>query len=378
MNARHLVALGAIGLVLLVPTAGHGASETPPVYTPPANQAALAGESKRIALGSFSDADGDGPYAVRVGWGDGSETTFQLATAGEIGMLEHRFLDRASYTVSVEVADAGGVRSAGQFTVRAVGRPVADGGPNHLRIERSTIVLDGRGTSELGPIAEFIWRQTGGPPVEARQEGGRLTISPPAGTFTFELVVRDELSRSDPDEVIVWTGNSVPNVSAPGYQVGTAGVRFQYRLGWFVDIGDTSGPWIARVDWGDGTPHDVFDVSAWGELAREHLYSAPGRYWAVVSIRDHRGSAGAATFRIDVDGLPGGVAPQQLCVVPKLRGKTLLAARRALAPRCRLGRLTRAFSTSIRRGRILAQSPRAGLRRPLGARVRVVVSRGRR
>jgi PASTA domain len=133
-----------------------------------------------------------------------------------------------------------------------------------------------------------------------------------------------------------------------------------------------------RVDWGDGTPNDVFDVYAWGELAREHLYPAPGRYWAVVSVRDHRGSAGAATFRIDVDGQSDGGAPQQLCIVPKLRGKTLLAARRALAPRCRLGRLTRAFSTSMRRGRILAQSPRAGLRWPVGTKVGVVVNRGRR
>jgi hypothetical protein len=31
MNARDLVAFGATALVLFVPTAGHGASEMPPV-----------------------------------------------------------------------------------------------------------------------------------------------------------------------------------------------------------------------------------------------------------------------------------------------------------------------------------------------------------
>jgi PASTA domain len=67
------------------------------------------------------------------------------------------------------------------------------------------------------------------------------------------------------------------------------------------------------------------------------------------------------------------------CVVPNVRGRTLRAARTAIARRgCRVGRIRRAFSTRARAGRVLAQTPRAGVRRAFRARVHLVVSRGRR
>jgi thermitase len=67
------------------------------------------------------------------------------------------------------------------------------------------------------------------------------------------------------------------------------------------------------------------------------------------------------------------------CVVPNVRGKTAAQARRLLASRrCALGRIGRAYSVRMRRGRIIAQSRRPGLRLPRGTRVNVVVSRGKR
>jgi hypothetical protein len=69
--------------------------------------------------------------------------------------------------------------------------------------------------------------------------------------------------------------------------------------------------------------------------------------------------------------------PAPVCSVPKLLGKTLLRARRALAAaHCRLGRVGYAFSSARKRGRVVAQRPRAGVRIKAGARVKVVVGRG--
>ena len=66
------------------------------------------------------------------------------------------------------------------------------------------------------------------------------------------------------------------------------------------------------------------------------------------------------------------------CVVPRVVGRPLARARRMLVrARCRTGKISRRFS-SAQRGRVLAQRPRAGSHRPLGARVALVVSRGRR
>jgi V8-like Glu-specific endopeptidase len=67
------------------------------------------------------------------------------------------------------------------------------------------------------------------------------------------------------------------------------------------------------------------------------------------------------------------------CIVPRLKGRTLAAARAALARgSCRLGKVTRAYSGTVRVGRIAVQRPAAGRRLARGAKVNVVVSRGRR
>jgi hypothetical protein len=71
--------------------------------------------------------------------------------------------------------------------------------------------------------------------------------------------------------------------------------------------------------------------------------------------------------------------PVQLrCVVPRVIGKTLAAARIAIFnANCRVGRVERAYSAK-RKGRVIAQSPRPRTRRAEGGRVNLLVSRGRR
>lgn len=78
---------------------------------------------------------------------------------------------------------------------------------------------------------------------------------------------------------------------------------------------------------------------------------------------------------------PGCTSPAacdpRACVVPRLRGRTLRAARRRLAAAdCRSGRVTRVRSR-LRRGAVVRSRPGAGARRPAGARVALRVSAGR-
>jgi thermolysin len=71
--------------------------------------------------------------------------------------------------------------------------------------------------------------------------------------------------------------------------------------------------------------------------------------------------------------------PAARCVVPNVKGKTIAQARRLLASkRCALGRVTRAYSAKVKRGKIVKQSRRPGVRLARGTRINVVVSRGRR
>ncbi|HYX87948.1 MAG TPA: PASTA domain-containing protein [Gaiellaceae bacterium] len=66
------------------------------------------------------------------------------------------------------------------------------------------------------------------------------------------------------------------------------------------------------------------------------------------------------------------------CVVPRVVRLPLLSAKRAVArAHCRVGTITTAYSARVPRGRVLSQSPRPGRRLAAGARVSLVVSRGR-
>lgn len=67
------------------------------------------------------------------------------------------------------------------------------------------------------------------------------------------------------------------------------------------------------------------------------------------------------------------------CIVPKVRGRTLGAARVALTKsRCKLGTLKRKYSAEVKKGRVISQRPAPRARLAELAKVNLVVSRGRR
>jgi hypothetical protein len=67
-----------------------------------------------------------------------------------------------------------------------------------------------------------------------------------------------------------------------------------------------------------------------------------------------------------------------LCAVPNIRGRTLPAAKRTIArANCRVGRIRRAYSKSIKRGRVISEKPKPGTVLPSDGRVDLTVSRGR-
>jgi beta-lactam-binding protein with PASTA domain len=76
---------------------------------------------------------------------------------------------------------------------------------------------------------------------------------------------------------------------------------------------------------------------------------------------------------------PPPAPPQPRCVVPKMKGKTLLAAKRAIKrAHCSVGKVTRLYSARVRKGRVIAQKPRPGTKRAAGAKVMLTLSRGKK
>jgi uncharacterized delta-60 repeat protein len=71
--------------------------------------------------------------------------------------------------------------------------------------------------------------------------------------------------------------------------------------------------------------------------------------------------------------------PPTRCVVPSVKRKRLAAAKRAIRrAHCSVGRITRAYSAKVKRGRVISQKPKPGTTLPHGAKVSLKVSKGRR
>lgn len=69
---------------------------------------------------------------------------------------------------------------------------------------------------------------------------------------------------------------------------------------------------------------------------------------------------------------------QGFCIVPRLEGQTLQDARKNIRKaHCRTGTISGSY-TKLNKGRVVSQSPRAKRHLRSGARVNIVISRGRR
>jgi subtilisin family serine protease len=168
-----------------------------------------------------------------------------------------------------------------------------------------------------------------------------------------------------------------PTLSSSSHRAGRASADRTVDVNW-ITLGDSlsgldgfSFAWSRRrlvpVD-----PTKDLEESA---VRRTSPRLAPGRWWFGIKARDNAGNlSGPVTLGPFVI-----TARPPVCTVPRLRGLTLIGAKRALIKKgCALGRISRSHSRRVRRGRIVAQRPRPGLRLRRGAKVAVELSRGRR
>jgi PASTA domain-containing protein/List-Bact-rpt repeat protein len=68
-----------------------------------------------------------------------------------------------------------------------------------------------------------------------------------------------------------------------------------------------------------------------------------------------------------------------LCVIPKVKGKKVRAAKRAIRKaHCSVGKVTKAFSAKVKKGRVISQKPKPGKKLAAGSKVKLKVSKGKK
>jgi hypothetical protein len=250
----------------------------------------------------------------------------------------------------------------------------------------------------------------------------RLQFAATAGT-TYRIVV-DGFNYGDGayegSVTLNWAQNIAdttapnnPSVSSPSHLVGVASTDRTVDITW-SGASDPGGSGVDgfSYEWSTSAITEPDTVKEAEESASSTTSPSlvNGTHWFHLRTRDNAGNWSAAThigpFVIISETLPPAPPPPpqppppqppppvtppppvspppapvpvKRCTVPNVRGKTLPAARAALLKaNCKLGRVSRGYSTRVKKGRVISQSRRPGARFAKGTAVNVVVSRGRR
>ena len=152
----------------------------------------------------------------------------------------------------------------------------------------------------------------------------------------------------------------------------------------FSNSGNQS--WAQTVD----PPHGYCEVSVpaddSGSCSWTHTWNGTLKFKRVCAAGDgsvsfsspQRGRDGITRWFANGGCSGGGGGGGGACLVPKLKGKSLKAAKKKLkAANCKLGKVTKGKSKKIAKGLIIKQSPKPGARKPSGAKVNVKLSKGR-
>jgi uncharacterized delta-60 repeat protein len=88
--------------------------------------------------------------------------------------------------------------------------------------------------------------------------------------------------------------------------------------------------------------------------------------------------SGTGTCTLTMSGDRATTARFVRCVVPKVKGKRLRVAKRAIRQaHCSVGTVTRVFSATVNEGRVISTKPRPGTKLAVGSKIKLKVSKGR-
>ena len=132
-------------------------------------------------------------------------------------------------------------------------------------------------------------------------QNGSFSITTDLFSGTNELIARhyDELDQAGPDSNVVSItfndGASRPDVAERITVVSSyarRGANPSETLSWPIVITGGSPPYAISVDWGDGSPPDIYSSQIPGEYIIKHIFSQAGIYRALIKITDTNGNIG--------------------------------------------------------------------------------------
>ena len=209
--------------------------------------------------------------------------------------------------------------------------------------------------------------------------GGLLFVAPPVTRVagSLDLFTVDPATGETP-RLTSTSGATPPSNVVPPRIAGTARIGGKLEASTGEWTGDP--PIAYRYQW-QACNDDAVCATLHGATSATIVLTMArlgAQMRVVVTATNSAGSAAAVSPPTPV--VNGGKAtPWPVRVVPTVMGKTVAAARAAIArAHCITGDITKAYSRTVAAGHVISQRPRAGTRRAGGIIVDLVVSRGKR
>jgi FG-GAP-like repeat/PASTA domain len=353
---------------------------------------------------AIADLNGDGTRDLAIA-NSGTNNVSVLLNRGD-----GRFQAKLDYTTGFDPASV------------AIGDLNGDGKPdlataNELAIankgEHSASVLLNRGDGTFETKRDYAiggsgysvaigdLNGDGKPDLATANANNSVSVLLNRGDGSFQAK-RDSRTGFDPESVAIGdlNGDSKPDLASANNQE-TVSVflnrgdssfhaRRDYATGYVprsVAISDLNGdgkPDLATANYVDGVTGSISVLLNRGDgtfQAKRDYATGAGPYSVAIGDLNGDGERDLATANFgtgNADTVSVLLNRPGLCTMQDVTGNTLQAAKRTLArANCRVGKIRRAYSKTVKRGRVISQKPNFGAVLPGGSKVSLVISRGR-
>jgi len=277
------------------------------------------------ATASFTDAPGDGPWTVRITYGDNTgQFQSSVNNIGSIS-LNHVYRDNGSFTISVQVQDNSFASATATATlvVDNVAPTVADlpvlNAINEGQQVNFTVNFTDPGVNDTqmpGAKANINWGDGSSQQLNvfANNGSGNFFVNhnypdnpSGGGAFTITVTVTDkDGGASAAKTTTIVANNLAPDVWLNGISHLVDGALATFN-GELSDQGALDAPWSVNVDFGDGSPVQPAVLTLTGNqnpratFAFTHSYHQFGPVTLTLTASDKDGGTRTRTFPLDIN-----------------------------------------------------------------------------